>query len=696
MCRISIRIHHQKEATVKMKSQITWVRLAAVYTIAISLALTASVACAQTDVLTYHGDNYRTGWNSSETLLTVANVKPGSFGLLYTVSLDERVDAEPLIVTNQLIQGQVHNVVYVATENNTVYAIDADTGGLPLWHANFGPPFLAANKDTSNVYPWIGILSTPVIDRNAVINGVTGIMYFVTDNAVTSTQDEFRLHAISLSTGSEVTGSPVTIAYSEQLCDGTQWKFNPLYQLQRPALLEVNGSIYVAFGSSADWKPDQSRGTILRYDAATLAPQSRQLTDQLAPGCFTFGPNGPYYLSSIWQSGYGPAADENGDIFFSTGNSDPNEPSYDKTFNHPNSVIRLSGDLSKLIDSFTPYNYFYLDRTDSDLSSGGTLVLPTQSGKIHLAIAGGKDGRAFLVDRDNMGGFNGSGGPDRVVQTIFMGACFCGPAYFIGADGAAHILTGGGPGRNGGGSGGGVTSWKLQTTPAVKLIMETHTGLNPVRGLPDYGGVVPVISSNGTTPDTGIVWFVQKPLISSDNDPGTLVTLRAFSASDLTQQLWFAPAGTWKHADDSNANIVPTVANGKVYVASNKQLQIFGLLHKGDKEAQLPAALVPSTPDRIVCPAGVAPAAAVEDLGAPMHEFYGTICQVSSTEMRLALRSGHAVSIDITEAVAQQRTVVLTPGRTVRVAATIDGNGVAHAQQVSRGPRISPRTPPDR
>ena len=625
------------------------------------------------DVITYHNDNNRSGWFSSETQLTPANVTPSTFGLLHVILLDGRIDAEPLFVSGQTIQGQgVHDVVYVMTETNSVYAFDAVTGAI-LWHAQFGIPVPDSYKNyDDNVYPVMGILSTPVIDRNL------GLMYLVSDSIAGG--EAFHLHAISLSTGRDVI-PPATIRFSDALSDGTQWTFLSRYQLQRPALLEANGSIYVAFGSNGDIVPSQSRGTILRYNATNLLPMTGDLTDRLTR------PASTYYLSSIWQSGFGPAADSNGDIFFSTGNSDPNTPSYSAAFNRPESMVRLSSDLLTLKDSFTTYDYFNLDGGDADVGSGGLLLLPDQSGPIpHLAIAGGKDGRAFLLNRDNMGGYT-QGGPNNVVQTINMGGCWCGPAYYIGSDGATHVLTGGGNG---------VISWKLLTSPTVQLVEEFNTGPSSVNGLPDDGGVVPVVSSNGTTAGTAVVWFVQKPSISSDMNPGTPLTLHAYAASDFAHQLLSILGGTWTHAVNSNANIVPTVAKGRVYVASNMQLRIYGLTGQHDGAKQMVAdPITPSQPELVSCPARIGAAAAVSsDL--PVHQLYGTVCQASGAELKLALRSGRSVSVDTSSVSGQPRHVLLTPGRPLHVRFTIDKNGVAHAQKISPTHTLSPLTPADR
>ncbi|HLW88173.1 MAG TPA: hypothetical protein VKR57_06740 [Terriglobales bacterium] len=614
------------------------------------------------DVLTYHGDNFRTGWFSNETVLTASNVNQQSFGLLQVVPLDGRVDAEPLVALQQMIDNQgTHNVVYVATENNSVYALDADDGSL-LWQRNFGPSVPDSYKSgDDNVFPVMGILGTPVIDRTA------GALYVVAD-VYNGSSDAFQLHAIALSNGNDL-GNPVTIQLSAKLLDGTTWTFNSQYQLQRAGLLEANGNIYVSFGSNGDINPNISRGTMVSYGTSTLKKVNGGVTDKLGANSST------YYLSSIWQSGYAPASDSSGDVYFATGNSDPSHPSYSVNGNRPESVIRVSGDLKTVRTTFTTYNYFNLDQGDSDLGSGGMLVLPDQAGNIpHLAVAGGKDGRAFLLNRDHLGGYT-PGGPDKVVQTINMGGCWCGPAYFVGSDGVPRVVTGGGNG---------ITSWKLQTSPSTQLILDSSTGSGAVNGLPDYGGSIPVISSNGTVAGSAVVWFVQRPATSSDENPGTPVTLNAFAGSDLSQELVSIQAGTWTHAVNSNANLVPTVANGKVYVASNLQLQIFGLISSraGSKSAA-PKPPAPSQPAVVTCSPEVAPLAAVQGTAMGVHQFRGAVCQVDGNQLRVALPGRRSISVDIAEAAAHHRTPVLTPGRPVKIRATIDEKGIAHALRIS-------------
>jgi hypothetical protein len=214
-----------------------------------------------------------------------------------------------------------------------------------------------------------------------------------------------------------------------------------------------------------------------------------------------------------------------------------------------------------------------------------------------------------------------------------------------------------------------------------------------VNGLPDNGGVIPVVSSNGTAAGTAIVWFVQRPAASSDVNPGTPLTLYAYSATNLSQPLVSILGGTWTHADNSNANIVPTIAKGRVYVASNMQLRIYGL---GSRPAEaIPDPITPSQPEAIACPASIAPATAMSS-STQIHQLYGTVCQANGTELKLALRTGRAVSIDTGTKFNARRPVLLTPGRPLHVVLTIDKTGVAHAQKITPAHAITASTPADR
>jgi hypothetical protein len=543
------------------------IRPAALLSAVVAAGAFAAATAAYADVTTYHGDALRTGWFSNETALNTSNVNASSFGLLKTVVLDGRVDAEPLFLSNQAIDGQgTHDVVYVATENNSVYALDAAAGTI-LWQRNFGAPVPDSYKDgDDNVYPVMGILGTPTIDRTL------NALFVVADTFINSSSDVFTLHSIALNNGSDNV-TPTPISATARIQGGARWVFNSQYQLQRAGLLESGGSIYVTFGSNGDMNPNISRGTILRYGATTLAPENLHLTDRLKEHRSS---PGPFYLTSIWQSGYAPASDAQGNIYFSTGNSDWYTPTYGP-LNRPESIVKLNGDLMNMLSSFTPSNYFSLDNNDEDVGSGGFMLLPTQRGAFkHLAVAGGKDGRLFLMNADKLGGFTPSG-PDHVLETVSQGGCWCGPAYYLGADGGARVVTGGGNG---------VTSWRLAEGRPPTLTAEGSTGSGSVQGLPDDGGTFPVVSSNGTTSGTAIVWFVQRPQKSQDGEPGTPVVLQAYDLTNLTQPLFSAQAGTWRHAVNSNANIVPTVAGGKVYVASNEQLQIFGLLSQSRRRTR--------------------------------------------------------------------------------------------------------------
>jgi hypothetical protein len=515
----------------------------------------AGLPGAPHDVLTYHADAQRTGWYSNETRLNVGNVSSHAFGLLHVVRVDGRVDAQPLVVNGQNIAGVgKRDAVYVATEKDAVYAIDAATG-IVLWNRVVATPVPDRVKGGNrSVYPVVGILGTPVIDRGR------NALYFVADS-FDGGQDTFVLHRVALDTGADLV-PPVAVSATARLADGTTWQFDARAQFQRPGLLEANSSIYVAFGSNSDVSFRKARGIVLRYDADTLSALGNNVTNRLSERV------NPFYLTSIWQSGFAPALGDGGAIFFSTGNSNPNRGTHSREYNHPEAVLKLPADLSRLVDSFTPSNYATLDANNADLGSGGTMIVPAQPGRFaHMVVAGGKDGRTFLLDADDLGGYHRRG--DRVLAQIQEGACWCGPAFFVGSDGSPRVLTGGALGA---------TSWRLLTgqgKPALAL--DSSTGPQAVQGLPENGGVIPVVSSDGTRAGTAVVWFVQRPQSTTDREPGTPVTLQAYDAMDLRQRLFAARGGYWRHAVGSNANVVPTVAGGKVFVASDGELRIFGL-----------------------------------------------------------------------------------------------------------------------
>ena len=369
--------------------------------VAILMGASALLAGAQTAVTTYHYDNYRTGWNPNETTLTPANVKKPGFGRLETVALDDQVDGQPLVVPGVMItagayQGTTHDVVYVATEGNTVYAIDAHSGTV-LLKPNFGTP-VRYPLGCGNNGPNVGINSTPVIDTGS---NTLYVMVYTQGSAPT-----YTLHALDLGSLTDKVAAQTVVA-SHTLTNGTTFNFNAKYQRQRPGLLLANGSIYAGFGSFCDFSANLSRGWLLGWTAGTLAPfPSNQLNDLQPTDHDTF------FLSSIWMSGYGLAADDAGNIVFVTGNSDAN--SYDGVTNIQESVVKVNSTLTTVVDLFTPDNQVSLDQGDVDFGSGGVLVLPDQPGSIpHMAAAAGKDGNLYFMNEDNLGGYS-------LVRTVIL------------------------------------------------------------------------------------------------------------------------------------------------------------------------------------------------------------------------------------------------------------------------------------
>ena len=496
-------------------------------------------------VTTYHYDNYRTGWNQSESTLTPTNVGGASFGLLHTVVLDERVDAQPLVVpgvnvTAGSFQGS-HDVVYVATANNTVYMIDADNGTV-LWSQNLGNPvpattgcYVAAN---------VGITSTPVIDT------ASRTLYIMTytNDALGPT---YRIHALDLGNLADKLPAKIVSA-SHTLVGGRQFMFDARYQRQRPGLLLANGNVYAGFGSFCDVYANLSRGWLLGWNAASLTPlPSNQLVDTQSTSPHSF------FLSSIWMSGYGLTADDYGNLLFVTGNSDAG--TYDGVTNLQESVVKVSPSLDSVLDLFTPSNQVSLDQRDLDFSSGGVLVLPDQGGSIpHLAVAAGKEGTMFLMNEDNLGGY--SPHMNNVLGSYVIGDCWCGESYFIDPDGAARVVSSGGPY---------VMVWKLTTSPTPTL---TNVGTSAYLASGQEPGFFTTISSNHYH-EKPVIWALSRAtpqnIFLSALDPDR-------QTSGVITQLFRGIAGSWP-LSAANANLVPVVANGKVYVASYKQLTIFGL-----------------------------------------------------------------------------------------------------------------------
>jgi hypothetical protein len=524
---------------------------AAVFTILLLISLNPKLAAGQTAVTTYHNDNYRTGWNQNESVLTPANVTKATFGLQQSVVLDDQVDAQPLVVPGVVItagsyQG-THDVVYVATEGNTVYAIDAHTGTV-LLNPNFGPAVSYPLGCTNNG-PRVGINSTPVIDPGSK---TLYVMIYTQDKAGPT----YRLHALDLGSLTDKV-TPQVVTASHTMTDGSTFTFNGKYQRQRPALLLANGSIYAGFGSFCDLGANLSRGWLLGWTAGTLTPfPSNELLDQQPTDRDSF------FLSSIWMSGYGLATDDAGNILFVTGNSDSN--TYDGVTNIQESVVKMSPTLTTVIDLFTPSNQVDLDASDSDFGSGGVLVLPDQPGNTpHLAVAAGKVGTMFLMNEDGLGGY--SPNANNVLGSYSTGGCWCGESYYVDpVDGLGRVVSSGGFSAG---------IWRVQTSPKVGLTLVANS--SSIGGQQDPGFFT-TISSNGTA--NPIIWARARPI----NTGKATLSLYAFNPDGgkkkiTVKQIFRMRAGAWPNLG-GNANLVPVVANGQVFVASNKQLQIFGLI----------------------------------------------------------------------------------------------------------------------
>ncbi len=508
----------------------------------------ASAALAQA-VITYHNDNYRTGWNANETTLNPSNVNSSTFGLLHSVPLDDQVDSQPLYmpavnITAGQYQG-THDVVYVAAESNTVYAIDAESGTV-LLSPNFGTPIQYPLGCTNNG-PNVGINSTPVIDPAS--NTLYVMVYTLQDNA-----PAYLLHALDLGSLTDNV-APQLVTASHTLTNGSTFNFNATYQRQRPGLLLANGNVYAGFGSFCDFSPDLSRGWLLAWQTGTLTPlAANDLFDTLVTS-----PNN-FFLSSIWMSGFGPSTDDSGNILVVTGNSDPSGTTYDGVTNIQESVIKVSPDLSMVLDLFTPSNWPALDQHDKDFGSGGVLVFPDQSGSYpHLGVAAGKVGSMFFMNEDNLGGYSSQ--TNNVLGTYSIDGCWCGPSYFVDpGDSVARVVSSGGTT---------VEVWKLQTSPTTSLNLVAQSasiggGQSP--------GFFTNISSNGT--GNAIIWALSRP-VSSSNPAIYLYAFNPDSGTNM-ETLFVAQAGEWPNVH-GNANLVPVVANGEVFVASYNQLQVFGL-----------------------------------------------------------------------------------------------------------------------
>jgi hypothetical protein len=517
----------------------------------VCLFVAAASLFAQTSVLTYRNDNMRTGQNLSETLLTPRNVNATMFGKLFTLAVDGKVDAQPLVVSRLAMPDQgVHNVLYVATEHDSLFAFDADTGA-KYWQVSLLKTGEATSDDRncSQVVPEIGITATPVIDPAA---GPHGVIYAVAMSKDASGGYHQRLHAIDLTSGAEEFNGPIDVqATYPGSGDGSAngvVTFDPMQYKSRPGLLLANGIVYTSWGSHCDIRP--YTGWIIGYNEATLAQTS----------IFNFAPNGEG--AAVWGSGSGIAADPNGTLFFQLGNG-----TFDTALNaggfpgmgdYGNAFVKLSvqSNPPSVLDYWTMYNTVAESSVDEDLGSGGVLLLPdvtdSQGATRHLGVGAGKDGDVYLFDRDNMGKFNpqNNGSLYQEIAAGLAGSEYASPAWF---NGAVYFGAVGDTIRAFN-----LSAAKLATSPASV----SATAF-------EYPGTTPSISAHGS--ESGILWAVE------NSSPAALY---AYDANDLAHELYNSnqAASGRDQFGAGNKFIVPTIANGKVYIGTPNSVAVFGLL----------------------------------------------------------------------------------------------------------------------
>ncbi len=495
---------------------------------------------AQNDVLTQHNDNTRSGLNTNETLLTPANVNLNTFGKLFTQSVDGIIVGQPLYASNVLMNdGKTHNVVYVATQHNTVYAFDADStqgnNASPLWSVSLNDGGtsdpIADFGCTGTHYTEIGITGTGVIDSAKTT-------LYVVAKTLNGTVRNFSLHALDITSGKELLGGPVIITGSAPSGDGSG-TFNPIYQLQRPALLLQNGTVYVGFGGNGC--------DVYNYNGWLFAYNAQNLQQEAA---FLVTPDGQ--RGSIWQGGSGPAVDENGYIYVATANGTYDGPGVGGDYG--DSVLKMgwNGSVFGIVDYFTPYNQKYLSQQDLDLGSAGPLILPDQPGIYpHELVAGGKQGTLYLINRDNEGQFNPD--TDDVIQSIpkaVPGELTGVPSYW---NGNVYVA--------------GDVDYIKQFGLVNGMLTSTPVSQTSVL----FGGAGPAstsITAHGNS--NGILWAIRH----------TNPALFAFDPKNLATEFYDSTQAL--HTRDKMLPVVrfvtPTISNGKVYVGGTTALQVYGLL----------------------------------------------------------------------------------------------------------------------
>ena len=520
--------------------------------------LVSALTCsAQTNVLTYHNDNARTGQNANETILTPQNVTSANFGKLGFMSVDGLVDGEPLYVSGLTVGGSQHNVLFVVTENDSVYAFDADTFA-QLWHVSALGASESPSDDRgcSQVEPVIGITSTPAINLSAGPHGTIFLVAMSKDNSGNYYQ---RLHALDLTTGAEQSGSPVTVTATypgtgENSSNG-HVVFDPKQYKERSALLLLNGAIYTTWASHCDDEP--YTGWVMTYSESTL-----QQTAVL-----NVTPNGSE--GAMWNAGAGPAADSSGDVYFLDANG-----TFDTTLNsnglpvsgdYGNAFIKLglSGSQLSVLDYFTMQGTVTESQNDTDLGSGGAIVLPNFTdinGNVQLLAVGvGKDSTIYVVNRNSMGKFHSNG--DVIYQEIssaVIGGAWSAPAYF---NNTLYF---------------GTVGDALKALPIANALVATSEASESSNTF-SYPGTTPSISANGSS--NGIVWAVAS---------GSPSVLYAYNATNLGDQLYNSNQAGSRDQFSGIKFVTPMIVNGKVYVGTTTGVMAFGLLNGGSQLAATP------------------------------------------------------------------------------------------------------------
>ena len=502
------------------------------------LLLLPDVAAAQVGVTTWHYDLARSGANQSETVLTPKNVNPSGFGKLCSYPVDGQIYAEPLYVPGLAIGGSKHDVAFVATEHDSVYAFDADCGaGKPLWQASFLGGHITTMPCTSDKQPQCdvtimspehGISPTPVIDLKH------GTIYVAAQSVENGVYTQ-KLHALDIATGAELPDSPVII--KGRAPNNPALRFDPEQGFQRAGLLLLNGVVYVPFASN-----DSANGWMFGYDAATLAQKS----------IFCVTPNG--HLGGIWSDGAAPAVDESGNIYLGTGNGTFDADRHGSDYGMSALRFMQAGKTLAVTDYFTPSHEKKLSHRDLDLDSGGLILLPDEPGPHpHEAVIGFKTGELFLIDRDHMGGY----GTSHAVQAFTANrggiyssaATWNGNVYLAGVDGKLN-------------------QWALQNGEFPNA--PTHQSSVTY----NYPGATPSISSNGDR--DGIVWTIATAGKVKGGKPAVLC---ANDARDVSIELYDSDKAGKRDLPGAGVKFtVPTVADGKVLVGTQSELDIYGLL----------------------------------------------------------------------------------------------------------------------